>query len=835
LPDQIDGMNYTAHFFADLACCVKNSTYDRHSISLTGTHSYDARNNPFSNILSIDVNSRGSNTIYIKDQIIVEANADITLTGLRIFFAPGAKVIIKRGEGSQNGGRLRLVGCTLTADRRCGPRNLWEGIEVWGHQNESATSSRQGRLFTSALNNRHTLIEFARIGVSTFQRGVSPITGGGTVVSTNTVFKDNILCYSSGPKSLTGGNSFTRCSFIATSDAPTWQVKGSPSEPALTLASVNDHNGVTFQGCLFEDQRTGLQDVGFNGIISNNSKINVVSHCSVMITINQSCPQGAVVKGEFRNLMHGIAFSTSNDLRTAFIDNCLFVNNRLRGISIIGGASSVVTNNRFEIPSPISNNQSHFAAGLYLEKTTGFTVTENSFLSTGSGVNERTRGVVVTNSERQMNFIYKNNFSNLQVGGHSQGQNDYREVTNGQVHNSSGLVWQCNKFENQFLQADLAVTSLNLQNAGINFLQGNCPINDLTTAAGNQFSFSSHEIHMATDVRNIQYQHHRSQITTPIIHTSNVLPMRCENDFDERISCPTILNRTRRQIKDRISILEAGIREKKERFEATGNPHFYNEYRKLKADKDTEIEALIRNFIHSPEVMHPADSIIGVLRNEPDLHWKKRLAFTYLEKGDLYSANEMISEIRDEEGNGPFTELAEIHMEIYNSGLPVKEAINENNNLLQRINQLAFDNNAVEVSGKAVALLNLSLDTIIPRIIEPLNIVRPRNPRRGINNSQQTQGAKPENSTKDALLIYPNPTADFVTINFNLDVTGTEGREEVVITIFNAMGKQVYSEKLQQRMGSLKVDTSKLTSGIYFINVTAEGVETAREKLIITK
>lgn len=73
-----------------------------------------------------------------------------------------------------------------------------------------------------------------------------------------------------------------------------------------------------------------------------------------------------------------------------------------------------------------------------------------------------------------------------------------------------------------------------------------------------------------------------------------------------------------------------------------------------------------------------------------------------------------------------------------------------------------------------------------------------------------------EITTNDILLqAYPNPFADEIKINYNLN----SKISDVVVSITDVTGKAVYSEKLNSDKGTLTLNP-ELKSGLYFVNIT---------------
>jgi hypothetical protein len=72
-----------------------------------------------------------------------------------------------------------------------------------------------------------------------------------------------------------------------------------------------------------------------------------------------------------------------------------------------------------------------------------------------------------------------------------------------------------------------------------------------------------------------------------------------------------------------------------------------------------------------------------------------------------------------------------------------------------------------------------------------------------------------------SLTTFPNPATDKATLKFNL-----EKSSEVLIELFNLNGqkiKDVFSGRMNSGEGITDIDTSKLSSGVYLVKVSASG------------
>jgi len=87
-----------------------------------------------------------------------------------------------------------------------------------------------------------------------------------------------------------------------------------------------------------------------------------------------------------------------------------------------------------------------------------------------------------------------------------------------------------------------------------------------------------------------------------------------------------------------------------------------------------------------------------------------------------------------------------------------------------------------------------------------------------------------EQTAIHAIKFFPNPAKDEVTISFNLETSG-----EVDIDIFNLVGTQVYTERLENKAAGLHskmINTESLKEGIYFLKITSNNSPLTRKLMI---
>ncbi len=75
---------------------------------------------------------------------------------------------------------------------------------------------------------------------------------------------------------------------------------------------------------------------------------------------------------------------------------------------------------------------------------------------------------------------------------------------------------------------------------------------------------------------------------------------------------------------------------------------------------------------------------------------------------------------------------------------------------------------------------------------------------------------------------YPNPASGFVNFNFS----NNQGSSYLVL--YDMLGNTVRKSALNGVSGNLKLDVSKLTSGIYFYQIVENGVSSNAKRLVIT-
>ncbi len=520
LPDQIDGMDYDAHFNTSVQCCLDSKGFNVGIYTATTNATWSV-SNPLNN---------GSLVATIEKELRIPAGVTITISGMTLKFAPGAHLVIENGAtSSQQGGKLILNNTTLTSDDRCSNSLTWLGVEVWGNQllsQGSITSSNQGRLI---MNN--SKIENASIGVLVSKRKVTTSQSGcamdeiyqsfsfdnnrngGIVQVTNSELLNNQRGVWFRPYESTVNN----LSYIKTSDF-IWNDN--------INTSVQDHAkletvyGITFNGCNFKnDITTGSYALGGYGIYARESQFYVTPFCS-SIYVGQPC--NYTVPNTFQNLNFGIRTWNNINTWTFTCIESLFQNNRY-GIYVSNTKNESIQKNTFEV-----REATYQTSGISLYGSSGYKVQENELYeydnATITNGNGQSYGIVVNGSGESANEIYKNYFHNLKIGGQTEGINGtyVPNPDNSVIH---GLQWLCNDFQHDIYSHDLT-----LMNGRMNYHQGVASggtsyLDAKKKVANNKFSLTGepttdqHDIFVSNNSQHLSYAYIKAPRHEPDSYT----------------------------------------------------------------------------------------------------------------------------------------------------------------------------------------------------------------------------------------------------------------------------------------------------------------------------
>ena len=91
-----------------------------------------------------------------------------------------------------------------------------------------------------------------------------------------------------------------------------------------------------------------------------------------------------------------------------------------------------------------------------------------------------------------------------------------------------------------------------------------------------------------------------------------------------------------------------------------------------------------------------------------------------------------------------------------------------------------------------------------------------------------TSGLEAVDVSKGAIKLYPMPADREITLEFD------RAYDNVLVSVYDVMGRKVMEQSLPEGTASAVIYTDGMDDGIYFMNVTGEGIRTTR-KVIIQK
>lgn len=787
MQDQIDGEDYST---------FGNVTYSAGMYEVFGTQTWSSGigNNPF--------NATG--IIHIKDSIVISTTAILNINDLTIEFGPNARIIIEAGMSVggmiYNGGRLNLNNSILTSDSQC-LKDMWRGIEVRGKSTSSQgtlTNSVQGKV---VMNN--SVISNAIKGIVAMRYNMSVIGGnvtftavnngaGGIVRATNSTFLNNqndvsLLNYST--QTSNNLSNFINCKFETNSVL---------NRPNLELEShiyLSNVKGISILGCDFLNSNPELFSIDKLGIGINaiGASFTVEPRC-----MNLIYPCNQLDRGKFEGLTYGISVNSFLSTLTFKCDRTDFKNNAI-GIFTAFTMNPKIIRNTFEVKEiSTSNPIINQSAGIYMVYTTNYSVEENRFkefddvsIPTGTA---NSYGIVVNNSGQENNLIYKNTFSNLRIGGQSEGINGrtINSITDpvDSERKMSGLQWKCNTFNSPIYTTDLMVID-----GVIDYNQGYIYTSNLDSArlraANNKFSLSGENMYLEHDFKvtltskNILYVHTSSTNYVPDSYSGlrmGIAPSQFNgtNIPHSDLGCPS-------KISDGTIVLSTPF----EIFSLNAGKDPYG--RRVLSEKNNE---LIR-YLLTDTTVEDGYTILNELLNEKEDYKVLRA------ENQLFNLNYTLSEVITDNPNlsGNEVELLTIKNTIHQEGIEVLKDENTSAQLLESLNLIMNTTTDIMLKKQAENIYSFS---------QPLDLSY------YFLEDMSPKSYQEENQLKsniNTISIYPNPSSNELT--FKMDF---ESDENVEAKVYSTLGTQIAVWSLNKN--NLTVNVSDLIKGIYIVKIT---------------
>jgi len=808
LPDQLD-MAYPN--LADLSCdcCAQwNTSIDRFEATTSAT--WATGMNPFG----------GATDVYIRDELVINPGVDITIDNMNFYFAPDARVVVKREDQGSTGAYLKLTGGTVfTVDLRCslesfetcdGPdedcdKERWQGIIVEGFENNTAQSWTSSTPHGRLLVDDNSMIEHANIGARAGGSTVSN-SGGGMIRLDEARVKDCRIGLQFDPYvKLSGSTEVYTRSRINKSRFWT-SVDWLGNTPRYHIY-MNGSSGINLNGNIFENtdpSSFSIWTLGY-GIYSINSAFTNNWTCNAA---SVPCPAQDIRRSEFNNLRYGIiAFNFGSSTRT-LADYHSFYKNNYIGVRLDGIDYAEVLDGSFQV-MPDED-----CTGIYLNGCTGYTI-ENNYLETYNGSSDTDNiGIYVDDSGPANNEIYRNFFYNLTRGGVT--VDDNSDATQQHV---PGLDWLCNEFDAPINQADLYLDGTLSEEQGYCTTGPEWPAGNLFSHSGSGH-YDTYSTFGSFSVVDYNYHDNAPARAIPLTISNNNAPQDwaptpCVNIDYGRNTCPvkkTSLDDGAQSgfgqgpksnegfeyelayISEQAEILNSEIEALEGDVPEGEDPEMSDELKLAHYTNDVFWQEVARTFVNDTLGVISEDEIVGLL-NE----FQPRSVERFASKVCPENQQEWID-----------TRNSSLVAEFNGMALPVA---NDNDELPADITEL-FQSEFFSYKGNIDALIehyvnhNSVYDPyIIDSEIEGLE-VEPKS----INNSSADEEQK--------VLVQPNPFSNQVLFDISeLNLEDQQAR----IEIYDLVGKRVFESVIPTDQNQIQLDGGNLPSGYLTFSIVVDG------------
>ena len=466
LPDQVDQDTYGGFYNATTTCCNLYTQFNINKDFIMPAGTYTVTNGSVINGTDSQSNSMqvSFNTLTsTKGNITIPTGSKVTFRGLTIQFAPGTGMIVNDAATGQQGGKVVLNASTLTWYTGCGEYQLWNGVTLKGSSlvTQGTTTNSQHAVLTTVGVSQ---IDHALVALNIKGGAIVQFTGGSKLLDNKIAIEAETYASPSNPVNDVGvfSNVIIKTQSTFNSVQPSYFARITGRKPTFR-----------FIGCTFDNDQLLYNNL-YDGIISNDSKISATSS-----TI-------------FNDLRYGINHSNTlaNSGYSLDVNGGAF-NRNLRGISV---SNSNYASIRYANFNMLDNSSLYaFSLGLYLDNSSKFMVTNNTFknetLVNASLNGGGTIGIVANNTNKQdnnINIIKLNTFYNLQEGIQCLNKNYYTNA--GNPDNDRGLRMYCNTFNQSIAWCDIGVHAPSgADPSAIDYHQGVVP----DSAAANIFSHTT--------------------------------------------------------------------------------------------------------------------------------------------------------------------------------------------------------------------------------------------------------------------------------------------------------------------------------------------------------
>jgi hypothetical protein len=308
--------------------------------------------------------------VNINCKIIVAQGAVFNIEGINCHFGPNGSIVIYRASNinSNNGAKCTIKNAILDGYYQNENGCMWQGIKVHGYsdlQHSQTNLGRQGRLFISQgtqINNAKIAIDVAQVetnigSISTGKTSTINSKGGGYINCRDSYFNNNYISIRF-LKTIHNRSVIFKCGFTSSEAL---------RQPSYVENSQSNTSLRSFQFIQLFDAKLSIGDAvsitkcGFRNTNQPYQSFNQTT------AISMSNSNAEVTASLFRSVRNGIRntqiFSgATNNL----IATCNKFENVRQGVLMAGtGSSSLINNNSFT--TPLMSNENNAAFGIALD------------------------------------------------------------------------------------------------------------------------------------------------------------------------------------------------------------------------------------------------------------------------------------------------------------------------------------------------------------------------------------------------------------------------------------------------------------------------------------
>lgn len=780
------------------------------------------------------------NTVNMNLKGVVKINdgATLTIDGITVRFAydviegndEGDELVGARFQVEDGGTLIIKNGAKLTS---CG-NGVWDGIETRGPN-------------AKVIINTGATIENAKIAIVNNKRTNLAITDNmGTIEANNALFYNNRMAIDI----ISGSdlNTFKDCQFIYDGNSrfnyPGFVNSGEYNPKQMTFVHLRESigNGVKFQGNTFStDVAAYLTDAQRGrGIQSENASFTLRD-------LGGAGPGG----NKFFGLGRGVFMLQNLESNVVVIEGNTFYQTKY-GITARSSTFSTIKNNHF-LNIPASTGNMDFPYGIFMISSKAFNIEGNDFSGFGGAYGTGSHGIALDNSGSEGGICRSNKFKTLDYAIHTQG-------------NNSNLKISCNIFSQDGVDHSNAALYVRgvLKHQGLSYCN-----TDYRYAAGNTWlgpnSFSGKSI---TSFASQPFTYYANLLdgqenSTPYPQNSFgaiSLPQSCisiPSGFSGTCTSLSVLPPLEPETVSGINVISGIIFDFNEKLNSVKDK--FNELAESKnfaiiaedAEKVKELESLLKieseiiewyfneiqlfenDLMQSAENVITPESIGELLLQSQSSGSSKLLSLYFLKlkdfdrtrqyleilmkrtKQECYYLNDYTAKIRLNE-NFYFVQYLNLLIELEEKGISIEKAEERQISILKEIVE-------AQVQISEVAESTLSKVT---------NMEYEHNIIKDDESQERRMTINQTNPFLGNLTLFPNPTANLVTIAYSLPEVSSRS----IITIYDMMGNLKKEVNLNNQIqGKIEIDCTEFMNGVYTCLLISNNNIVKTSKVVILK